>query len=344
MLTSLRPLPCLVIFAVAALFASQAEAQQDRIYPKNGNPISGSVEMVTKDGITVKSGANTEAISVDKIGKVLFDGDPSSLTRGREFVLDGQYEQGMEELKKIDMSKIRRDVIKTDAEFYQNLAQAQLAMVGQGDRVKAVQSMVKFYKDHPDSWHYAEAVKTIGDLARAMGNYAAAKQFYGYMNNVSARSLKIESLYLTALTQLGEGDADKALEAFDKIIAANADSTETIRLQQFAKAGRVAALGLQGNTEQAISESDALVKQLDATDTELTARIYNARGTAFEKAGKPEDASIAFLHTTLLSPGVPDAHAEALSRLVPIWNELGHSERANASRQELQQRYPGWEG
>lgn len=344
MCNSVRPLPCLVALGLLGLFASPAEAQQDRVYPKSGNPISGSVDMVTKDGITVKAGANTEALSVDKIEKVLFDGDPSALTRGREFVLDGQYEQAMEELKKIDMSKIRRAVIKTDAEFYQHLAQARLSMIGQADRNKAAAGMMKFYRENPDSWHYAQTVKTLGDLARAMGKFDAAKTFYGYMSNVNARPLKIESLYLIALAQLREGQSDAALEAFDKVIATSADTTETLRLQQFAKAGRVAALGLNGETEQALSESEALIKELDTTDTELTARIYNARGMVFEKASQPEDASIAYLHTTLLCSGIADAHAEALARLVPIWNELGKTERANTSRQELQQRYPGWGG
>jgi hypothetical protein len=38
----------------------------------------------------------------------------------------------------------------------------------------------------------------------------------------------------------------------------------------------------------------------------------------------------------------PDAHAEALKRLVELWPQVGKPERAAEARQELQQRYPGF--
>jgi len=344
MLTSTRWLPLVAALVIGSWSPRPATAQQDRIYPSTGDPINGAVDMVSKDGITIKTRANTEAISVDKIDKVMLDGDPSALTRGREFVLDGQFQQALEELKKVDTEDIRRQLIKTDAEFYRALAQARLALTGGADRTQAAKEMLEFYKAHGDSWHFAEAAETLGDLARAMGNFKAARTFYGAMGNVRATPIRIESVYLTALTQLREGEWQEALEAFDKIIGVQGDSTAILRLQQLAQAGRVAALGSLGKTAEAIEESGTLIQQLDTTDTELTARLYNARGQTFEQASQPEDASIAYLHTTLLCSAIPDAHAEALSRLIPIWNALGRPERANAARQELQQRYPGWGG
>jgi hypothetical protein len=55
-----------------------------------------------------------------------------------------------------------------------------------------------------------------------------------------------------------------------------------------------------------------------------------------------EGAVLAYLHTHLMFSGQADAHAEALLRLVELWPQVGHPERAAQARQELQQRYPGW--
>jgi hypothetical protein len=37
----------------------------------------------------------------------------------------------------------------------------------------------------------------------------------------------------------------------------------------------------------------------------------------------------------------PDAHAEALLRLIELWPQVGQPARAAEARGELQQRYPG---
>ena len=72
------------------------------------------------------------------------------------------------------------------------------------------------------------------------------------------------------------------------------------------------------------------------------ARIYNAQGASYEASGDTEGAILSYLHTHLMFSNQPDAHAEALKRLVELWPQVGKPERAAAARQELQQRYPGF--
>ena len=86
---------------------------------------------------------------------------------------------------------------------------------------------------------------------------------------------------------------------------------------------------------------DGLIAELNPGDIEMSARIYNAQGASYEAAGDAEGAVLAYLHTHLMFSAVPDAHAEALKRLVELWPKIGKPERAAEARQELQQRYPG---
>ena len=87
---------------------------------------------------------------------------------------------------------------------------------------------------------------------------------------------------------------------------------------------------------------DTLIAELNPTDVEMSARIYNAQGASYEASGDNEGAILAYLHTHLMFSTQPDAHAEALSKLVALWPKVGKPERAAEARQELNQRYPGF--
>jgi hypothetical protein len=50
---------------------------------------------------------------------------------------------------------------------------------------------------------------------------------------------------------------------------------------------------------------------------------------------------LAYLHVDVLYSSVPDAHAEALSNLIPLWQAVGQEERAREARKTLEQRYAG---
>ena len=97
-----------------------------------------------------------------------------------------------------------------------------------------------------------------------------------------------------------------------------------------------------GDADKGLKQVGELVSQLNPTDVEMNARIYNAQGHCFEAAGDIEGAILAYLHTHLMFSGASDAHAEALTQLVELWPKVGRTERAAEARQELQQRYPGF--
>jgi len=94
--------------------------------------------------------------------------------------------------------------------------------------------------------------------------------------------------------------------------------------------------------EESLQLTNQLIGELNPADVEMAARIYNAQGAGYEAKGDTEGAILSYLHTHLMFSLQPDAHAEALQRLVELWPEVGKPERAAEARQELQQRYPGF--
>ena len=332
-----------VVFGFTLVFlASVADAQMDRVYPLTGTPVSGKIAEVKRDGVIVESGQKKQPVPVDQIEKILYEGDPAALTKGREFAIDGQWEQALDELKRIDIDTLKRDLVKVDATFYLNKCEAKLALVGRGDSGTSIKKLLAFVKENPQSIHFYGAAKLLGDLAVATGNFDNAAKFYGAIAQAPAADMKIEAAYLTGLAKLRQGKTPEAQADFDKVIGATVQSNNALRIQTLSKAGLAVAMSQQGKGAEGVKLVDSLVSELNQADSEMASRIYNAQGACFEATGDNLGAALAYLHTHLMFSGQADAHAEALSKLVILWPKLGKPERAAEAREELQQRYPGW--
>lgn len=335
---------CKVFFIAAASLIAMAQtvsAQSDRVYDKSGKNVSGTVAQTSSKGIQVKRGNNTENIVAGNIEKILYEGDPSGLTQAREFAIDGQYEQALDELKKVDPKTIKRDVIEADFAYYTAYSQGKMALAGRGPKDVAAKNVLAFIGKYRDSWHLFDAAKLLGDLALALGNTTEAIKYYKFLEQAASPDTKIESVYLQGMVAVKATQSAAAIELFDKIIGLSAQSPQTVRLQSLAKAGKAVALSQSGKAKEGLGLVDGLIAELNPGDIEMSARVYNAQGASYEATGDAEGAVLAYLHTHLMFSSVPDAHAEALLRLVELWPKVGKPERAAEARQELQQRYPG---
>ena len=199
-----------------------------------------------------------------------------------------------------------------------------------------------FAAKYRDSWHFFEAAKLLGDLSLALNDTDNAMTYYKSLMMAPSADTKVESVYLQGLVNLKKSENEAALTEFEKVIGLKAQSTQTARLQTLSKAGKAVALAQSGQAADGLTLVKNLIAELNPTDVEMSARIYNAQGASYEASGDIEGAILAYLHTHLMFSLQPDAHAEALKRLVELWPQVGKPERAAEARQELQQRYPGF--
>lgn len=333
---------CLFLIAWCIVDARTATAQRDRVYDLDGKNVSGKVTDVTAQGVVLEKSGKPQAIKAGEILKIMFEGDPAGLTRGRELAIDGNYEQAIEELKKIEFDQIERDVITADAVYYMAMCEAKLALAGKGEKDESLKKVLGFASKYRNSWHFFDAAKLLGDLALGLNDYGKATSYYGSLRKAPDADTKIESVYLIGMVKLKEGDAEAAIAEFDKVIGLKAETTKSNRLQSLAKAAKAASLASGGKVDEGLQILDPLIEELNPTDIELAARIYNAQGSLHQSNGDDEGAVLAYLHTHLMFSSVPDAHAEALKHLVELWPKVGKPEEATKARQELQQRYPGF--
>ncbi|OYP34019.1 tetratricopeptide repeat protein [Rhodopirellula sp. MGV] len=334
---------CGIAFASMLLACHTASAQIDRVYTYDSTSASaGKVITVNKNGITLKAGGNDKTFLESDIRKVLFQGDPPELTRGRELALDGQYEQAIEELKPLNPDQIPRDMIQADLAYYRLLSRAKMALAGQYDRKAAKAEATAFGRNHGDSYHFFAVVKLLGDLELATNNFDGAVQMYGYLGRAPSAKTQIQARYLAGIAMLRKDDVPGAQKVFSEIVALEVNSSDALRLKILAKAGQAIATCKAGKPDDGIKAVEQLIAELNPTDIEMCAKIYNAQGQCYEAGGDIEGAILAYLHTHLMFSGASDAHAEALTHLVQLWPKVGRTERAAEARQELQQRYPGF--
>lgn len=332
----------LVIPALAVLWSTTAWAQLDRVYDVEGENVSGTVVQSSNQGVVLKRAGNDQEFKAGEIYKILFEGDPASLTKGREFALDGQYDQALAELKDIAFDSLPREVIKADAAYYLVFCEAKLALGGKGAKDEAARKVLAFAGKYRDSWHFFDAAKLLGDLSLALNDPQKAMTYYESLMKAPSPDMKVESVYLQGLVHLKKKDNAAALAEFEKVIGLQAQSSRVARLQTLSKAGKAVALAQSGKAAEGLNLVSDLIAELNPTDIEMSARIYNAQGAGYEASGDMEGAIMAYLHTHLMFSLQPDAHAEALKRLVELWPQVGKPERAAEARQELQQRYPGF--
>ncbi len=334
-------------FAVAAtllfLSAGTSWAQTDRVYRTDGKVISGKIEKVFRQGVSLKTGGKTENIAAGQIVKILHQGDPPGLTKGREFALDGQYDQALEELRSVDLEDLPREVIRADAEFFRFYSQGKLALSGRADRGAVIKAAREFASKNPQNWHFYDTAVLLGDLAIATGDFDRAIAYYKSLGSAPTKASQIQAKYLVGVAKLAKGDLAAAAEDLKLVTGVDVGTIEGARLKTLAQAKLAETLAKSGQGDEALELADGLVADLDTLDVDLAARVYNSRGAVYEALGDDEGAVLAYLHTDLMFGSVADAHALALSRLADLWTKVGKPDRAAKTNQELKRRYPGYQ-
>jgi tetratricopeptide (TPR) repeat protein len=330
-----------LLIALAMLAPQAALAQLDQVFGSRGTATRGSIIQTSPTEITLQSGGSSQKFAVNEVRRVTFDGEPQELTRARQAVQSGQLEQALDDLKKINLGDVSRDIVKQEVQYYLALAQAKLALARGGDKSKAAQDMMAFYRANAGSHHHFEAAEVLGDLAMGLDNPTAAKPFYDELAKAPWPEYKMKAFVLGADALMAQGDYEGALKAFDTVIGANVDTPEASRQKLLSRVGRAECLANTGKPDEAVKICEEIIADNASTDMELFGRTYNALGVAHLKANRTQEAALAFLHVDTLFFADPNQHAQALYYLSDLWTQMNQADRALDARTKLRNFYSG---
>lgn len=318
---------------------ARAETVADRVRLVRGNE-NGEVSEMTPLEVTLNKGLpGSHSIAVNQVKAILFDGEPAELAQARVNVTNGAFAKAVQLLGKIDASQLRRDFIKQDVEFYQAYCASKLAQGGEGEIIDAGRLLNTFVKSYPNNFHYLEASETMGDLLMISGRFENAQKQYAELAKAPWPDYKMRSAVAVGRSLQAQNKHAEAIQQFDAALAITDEGTDGQNQKQAATLGKAISLAENGKADEAVGIIEKIIREADPQQKDLYARAYNALGTCYEKAKKNKDALIAFLHVDVLYNTVPEAHAEALAHLVPLWHTIGQDERSREAREQLQQRY-----
>jgi tetratricopeptide (TPR) repeat protein len=175
----------------------------------------------------------------------------------------------------------------------------------------------------------------------ADGRFEPAQRQYAELGKAPWPDYKMRAAVAVGRTLQAQGKHAEAIAQFDSALAISDNGGDAENQRLSATLAKAVSQAETGAIEQAVASIEDIIQKAEPDQKELHARAYNALGSCYEKAGKTKDALLAFLHVDVLYNTVPEAHAEALAHLVPLWEAVGQRERARESRALLQERYAG---
>jgi tetratricopeptide (TPR) repeat protein len=323
--------------------ANQVSAQTvlDRVRTADGTE-TGKVTKMTPLAVTLdKASAGIQEIPVNEISTILFDEEPPELTQARINARNGGYATALDALKKIEIGRLERPFIAEDVQFYRALCEAKLALGGTGTIQEAGRALNGFVRRHPDNYHQFEAVEVMGDLLMAGKQWQSAHEQYAKLDSAPWPDYRMRAAVLVGRTLQAQGQHPAAIDEFDKVLAMPGDEGDIQQQKLTATLGKAESYAATGKIDEAVKMIEQVVRDANPEQMELHARAYNALGRSYEEAGKPKDALLAYLHVDVLYNTVPEAHAEALSHLVKLWQAVGQGERSREARETLEAKYAG---
>jgi tetratricopeptide (TPR) repeat protein len=331
----------LLLVASAMWNAPLASAQErDRVFPIKGAAVTGKIVERNRDKVVVEVRNTNQNFPTNEILRILFDGEPASFSRSKDLVAQGQYDQAVEEFKKIDAASLKTDDMKQEYQFLRGYLAGQMALRGKGDPANALKLLTAWVKDDAQSHQFYNAAEVMGDLALATGAADQAAKYYGGLAAAPFPEFKVKGSFLQGRALFSQKQTADAKAKFASVIEAKVSDPLSLKYQKLATIGIIKCDAQDGKADQAIGELEKMVDEGDSTDSELFAELFNTLGSLFEAAGRTDEALLSYLKTELLYPMQSEPHAEALYHLTQLWAKAGNPQQAAEAKQKLGKLYP----
>lgn len=274
------------------------------------------------------------------IVRIVFDGEPIQLSRAKDSIGQGQFDQATKELSEVAVSSLATEEMKEDYYFYKFYLDGALALVGKGNPEQASKALLQWAAKYRSSHNFYKASEMLGDLALASGTPDQAVKFYGVLANSGFSDLKFKGSYLQGKALMLSGKYAEATEKLNAVAQEKVADPASLKLQKLAAVTAIRCEAATGSVDSALQKLETMVDQGDSTDAVLYAELYNAIGSIFRAQSNDYEALLSYLKVDMMYSSQADPHAEALYNLSKLWEKVGEPLKATESKSRLAKLYP----
>lgn len=328
---------CVAALCAAVSVFAAVDVWADVVRVGNEN-LNGKVTRMTRTEIVLEQGGNTRTIGVNQVQSIIWDNEPALLRSARTALEVSRFEDVLSILEKIKLDASARPEVRQEVEFMRAAASARLALAGTGSIDDAGKLVVAFLTNYPDNYHYWEATRLVAELLAAKGNIDKAIGYWETLAQAPWPEVQAQAGVDIGWAYLSVKKLDEAEKAFDQVLSLQISGDDTPRV--LASLGKARCLALKGQTDQAITMVQDVLKRPDLTENaEIMGRAYTTLGLAYRQAGQIKQAIMAFLHVDLLFFRHAASHIEALQNLVQLWPQAQRPDRAAEAATVLKEQY-----
>lgn len=323
--------------------ASTALCQsRDRVFlSKGGAAPAGAIAERTKDQVVIETASGkVQNYPTNDIVRIVFDGEPTQLSRAKDSIGQGQFDQATKELSEVAVSSLTSEDMKEDYYFYKFYLDGALALVGKGNPEQASKALLQWAAKYRNSHNFYKASEMLGDLALASGTPDQAVKYYGVLTNTNFADLRFKGSYLQGKSLMLSGKYAEATEKLNAVAQEKVADPASLKLQKLAAVTAIRCEAATGNVASALQKLEAMVDQGDSTDAVLFAELYSAIGSIFLSQGDEYEALLSYLKIDMMYSSQPDPHAEALYNLSKLWEKVGDPLKATDAKSRLAKLYP----
>ena len=252
------PIAC-VAFAMVLLtgFSPRETSAQDSVYQfREGRKparVRGTIEQISPQGVSIKTADGTKEITADQIVRVVFEGQPTALTRARERFEDGQFSESLEALGKMTDDPAGQKW-QPEADYLRAVINAELSLSGGNVTAQEAGKQVnQFLVAHPESYLKFPAMERLGKLLFAFGRMKNASQSFEQLTQSGWPKYQRIGSYWQGVSEREQGNYDKAISLFKQMNDIQSGDAELETWQQMAACQIARCQGESGNADGAIA-------------------------------------------------------------------------------------------
>ncbi|MDA8563496.1 tetratricopeptide repeat protein, partial [Mariniblastus sp.] len=306
---------------------------------RNPARVRGTIEQISPQGVSIKTADGTKEITADQIVRVVFEGQPTALTRARERFEDQQFSESLEALGKMTDDPAGQKW-QPEADYLRAIANAELSLSGGSVTAQAAGKQVnQFLVAHPESYLKFPAMERLGKLLFAFGRMKNASQSFDQLTQSGWPKYQRIGSYWHGVSEREQGNYDKAISLFKQMNDIQSGDAELETWQKMGACQIARCQGESGNADSAIASLKKIVAE-NPENANLFATAFNSLGSVYLEQNQLKEARTEFLKTELLYPTAVNEHAEALYYLTKIWAKLNENDRAISTKETLKSLYP----